>query len=532
MSETTLSTGDRQIARGASVVMVGLALSSLIGLITTILVSREFGTQAELDAFYAANRIPEIIFLLMAGGALASAFIPTFTGLLTRNDRRSAWRLASAVGNLVVIVLLLASALAAIGAPWLVTHALAPGFTEADQIALTASLMRILLIAPAIFGLSGLVMGILNAHQRFALPALAPAMYRFGWILGMWLLVPEMGIAGLAWGVVLGAVLHLGVQIPSLLRLDGRYSLTLGSGNPAVAEVGRLMLPRLLGVAVVQINFLVNTILASAMPQGSLAALTFAFTLMIMPQAVIAQASGIAALPTFSAQVARGQLESMRASLGNTLRAVFFLALPASLGLILLSTPIVAALFQRGAFGAQSTDMVAWGLIWFAAGLVGHSLVEIVSRAFYALHDTRTPVLIGVVAMTLNVLLSLALSRVFIQIGWMPHGALAMANSLATALECIVLLVLIRRRLSGLEGARLRAGLLASVAATVTMSLVLIVWGRFTASQSAIQVAIGGILLGIVVYLAVAAGLRAPEPLALWRAARRSARVSPRTPKG
>ena len=284
------------------------------------------------------------------------------------------------------------------------------------------------------------------------------------------------------------------------------------------------MVPRLLGVAVVQINFLVNTILASGMPEGSLAALTFAFTLMIMPQAVIGQGSAIAALPTFSEQAARGQMEVLRASLGNTLRAVNFLALPASVGLILLRAPIVEALFQRGAFGADSTDMVAWALLWFAAGLVGHSLLEVISRAFYAMHDTRTPVLVGVAAMSLNILLSLSLAWAFVQIDWMPHGALALANSLATALECVVLLGLMRRRLLGLEGARLRRGLQAAIAAAIVMALSLSLWMRFTAGWSAIAVAGGGVLLGMAVYLAVASAMRAPEPLAVWRAlARRRA---------
>lgn len=520
-----MNSGDRQIARGASIVMAGLALSSLAGLLTTMLVSQAFGTQAELDAFYAANRLPELLFLLMAGGALASAFVPTFTGFLTRGDQPGAWRLASAIANLVALVLLAASLLAALGARWLVTTILAPGFTDAAQVDLTVSLMRILLIAPTIFGLSGLVMGILNAHQQFALPALAPAMYRLGWILGLWLLVPQLGIYGLAWGVVLGAGLHLAIQVPGLLRLGGHYLPSLGRGNAAVAEVGRLMLPRLLGVAVVQINFVINTILASAMPVGSLSALTFAFTLMIMPQAVIGQASAIAALPTFSAQVSRGQLDALRASLGSTLRAVYFLALPASLGLMLLSTPIVSALFERGAFSAESTEMVAWALIWFALGLVGHSLLEIVSRAFYALHDTRTPVMVGVVAMTLNIVFSLAFWRIFAAIGWMPHGALALANSLATAIECGVLLELIRRRMGGLQAQRLRPGMVAATVSAAVMSLCLVGWLQRTQAWAPVAIAAGGVLLGLGVYLGVAVILGAPEPVALWRAVAR--RLSP-----
>ena len=168
--------------------------------------------------------------------------------------------------------------------------------------------------------------------------------------------------------------------------------------------------------------------------------------------------------------------------------------------------------------------MVAWALLWFAAGLVGHSLLEVISRAFYAMHDTRTPVLVGVAAMSLNILLSLGLTWVFVQIDWMPHGALALANSLATALECLVLLGLMRQRLLGLEGARLRRGLQAAIAAASVMALTLSLWMRFTAGWSAIAVAGGGVLLGMAVYLAVASAMRAPEPLAVWKAlARRRA---------
>ena len=262
--------------------MVGMALSSLTGLASTILVSNAFGTSADLDAFYAANRLTEIIFNLMAGGALASAFVPTFTEFLTLNKQNGAWRLAASVGNLVFLVLTIISLAAAIAAPWLVENILAPGFEDPAQIDLTVDLLRIMLISTILFGISGLIMGILNAHQHFALPALAPAGYRLGWILGVAFLVPRWGIIGLAWGVVIGASLHLVVQIPALIRVEPLYHRTLGFQDPAVRQVGRLMGPRLLGVAVVQINFLVNTILASGQPEGSLTALSFALQLMIM----------------------------------------------------------------------------------------------------------------------------------------------------------------------------------------------------------------------------------------------------------
>ena len=254
----------------------------------------------------------------------------------------------------------------------------------------------------------------------------------------------------------MGAGLHFLVQLPTFLRLPGRlFSLTLGLHLPAVREVARLMGPRLLGVAVVQINAVVNAMLATspAQPVGSLTAIKYAWAIMTMPQVVIAQAIAIAALPTFSGQFARGELSGMRASLAATLRGVILLALPATLGLILLREPLVTVLFQHGVFDARSTQLVSWALLWYTAGLVGHSVVEIVSRAFYAMHDTKTPVLVGTVAMSLNLAFSFLFSAWFERLGWMPHGGLALANSLATALEMVGLLYFMRRRLDGLRSA-------------------------------------------------------------------------------
>jgi putative peptidoglycan lipid II flippase len=363
-----------------------------------------------------------------------------------------------------------------------------------------------------IFGLSGLVMGILNAHQVFLLPALAPAMYSIGMILGTTLLPEVWGIRRLAFGVVAGALMHLLVQVPRLLRLRERtYRLYLGLRDKAVLEVFRLMGPRLLGVAVVQLNFIVNTIIALGQPAGSVSAITFAFSLMLMPQMAVAQSAAIASLPTFSAQVARGELDEMRHSLASTLRAVLLLAIPASVGLILLRTPLVALLYQRGAFSARSTELVAWALLWYAAGLVGHTLVEILSRAFYALHDTRTPVIVGVIAMGLNIGFSLLFSDLFDQIGWMPHGGLALANSLATALESVALLVLMGRRLKGMEGGYIWRGVGVSLLGTGLMSAVVLGWLAVFGGGSRAVTVIGALVFGLTVYLGLMWALKMPE---------------------
>ena len=440
----TGTTGKQQIARAAGLVMVLFVLSRLMGLAREMIIGAQFGTSADLDAYLAAFRLPDLLFQLVAGGALGSAFIPTFTGYLARKDHDGAWRLASGVANLLLVVMTAIAALAAVLAPWLVRQVIAPGFDPSQQV-LTARLMRLMLVTPVVFGVSGLVMGALNAHQHFLLPAAAPILYNLAIIGGALGLAPRLGVAGLALGVVAGSGLHLLVQVPGLVRFKARYWPVLTVHDPGVREVGCLMAPRVLGLAAVQVNFLINTVLASGLAKGSLSALNFAWLMMMLPQGVFAQAVATAAFPTFSALVARGKTDEMRSTLSATLRAIFFLSVPAAVGLLVLRMPLIQLLFQRGAFEASSTEAVAWALQFYALGLPAHAGVEVVARAFYALHDTRTPVAISVAAMALNVVLSLILIRP------LAHGGLALSNTVATTLEFMGMMFLIRRRLGGIE---------------------------------------------------------------------------------
>ena len=512
------NTENRRIARDAGTVMLAILLGQVFSLLSSILITRAFGTGIQNEAYNASNRLPDILYQLIAGGALASAFIPTFTTLLTRGERSKAWLLASAIANIITVIFIVLGVLIALFTPWVVQRILAPGFAaDPVKFALTVDLVRIQMIAPVIFGLSGLGMGILNSHRSFLWPALAPMMYSIGKILGVLLLAPSLGVYGLALGVVGGALMHGLIQMPALLKLPGlKYTPTFGIRLPDVREVARLMGPRVLGVAFVQLNFLVNTRLASLQPLGSVTALAVGFSLMMIPEAAIAQAIAIAALPAFSAQAAAGKLEEMRNSLAALLRGLLLLALPASIGLILLRAPLVTIIFQRGEFDASSTQLVAWALLWYATGLVGHSVVEIVSRAFYALHDTKTPVGVGVAAMSLNVGLSIGLSRLFNTWGWMPHGGLALANSIATFLEMGALLIFMRRRLTGLEGRHVLNGLVKALAAAGVMTLALWGWMRATAGASAWLVALGGMLVGALVYVLMLALLRVPELKLAW----------------
>lgn len=506
------SDSNRQIARAAGTVMGAFIFSQLAGLLRRILVARAFGASVDLDAFLVANRVSETLFNLIAGGALGSAFIPTFTSFLVKGDNKSAWRLASAIANLIFIILSLLGLFAFIFAPQIVLYGLAPGLADDPQLQqLTVNLLRIQLVSAILFGLSGLVMGILNSHQVFLIPALAPSMYQFGMILGVLVLAPYLGIYGLAWGVVIGSILHLILQLPSLIKQKGTYSYALGIGNPAVSEVIRLMIPRLFGVAIVQLNFWVNSWLATQMSPGSLAGIDFGFSLMLMAQVVIAQSVATAMMPTVASQYALGKINEVRNSLATTLRWILFLATPASVGMIVLRKPIIALLYQRGNFDVHSTDLVAWALLWYGAGLIGHSLLEILARAFYAMHDTKTPVFIGAGAMGLNVVLSFAFSALFSHLGWMPHGGLALANTLATAIEAIILFILIYIRLKGIIFQTIMVGLLQAVVATTIMGFLLTIWLQLMISKPGLIVTLGGIFIGFCVYTISIWLLKVPE---------------------
>src|SRR5215217_4971410 len=502
---------NRQIARAAGTVMFAIVFGQIAGLASKILIARAFPA-AELDAFSAANRVSETLFTLIAAGALGSAFLPTFTALLVRNDRASAWKLASSLINLVTLILSLAAVIAAWFAPQIVRYLLAPGLSRDPHLfALTVSLLRIQSISAVLFGLGGLIISILNAHQVFFIPQITAAMYQIGQIFGVLILARWMGIYGLAWGVVIGASLFLLIQLPALFRLRGEFSPSLGWANPDLRSVIRLMGPRLFGAAVVQLNFWVNINLGSRMAAGSLISLSYAFMLMLMAQAVIAQSVAIAAMPTFSAQHALGKQDEMRTSLASALRGMFLLALPASVGLILLARPIVSMLYERGEFNTTVAEMTAWALIWYAAGLVGHSVMEVLTRAFYAQHDTKTPVIIGTLAMGLNVAFSFAFAGLFSQIGWMPHGGLALANSLATVLEATALFIFMRQRLNGIEGAYIARGFAACGLAALGMGIGLWSWIQATGDLPRWLVALGGVAMGGLLYGAGILLLRVPE---------------------
>lgn len=498
----------RQLTRNAGVVMAAFVLSNLTGLVRQVLIANRFGTGLEIDAFYAAQTLPDLLFALAAGGALASAFVPTFTDVLTRPDPAAAWRLASSTMTLVALVLAGASILAAVAAPWLLLL-LAPGFARnPGQMDLAVGLLRILSLSPTVFAISGLIMGILNAHGRFLAAALAPTFYWVGTILGLIFLSPTMGIYGLAWGSVLGAFLHLGVQLPALYRIRPALQPRAETRDPLVRQVVGLMGPRLIGAGAVQLNFLVTTNLASALAAGSLTALKQAWQIFTMPQVVLAQALGIAVLPTFSAQAARGDLDGMRRSLNEALRLLLVLALPATTGLLILGQLIVRLLFESGRFDADSTMLVSTALIAYTIGLISHSVLELVVRGFYALKDTWTPVWVGALAMLLNVLLSVVFALLLSGLG---HVGLALANTVATTIEVGTLAWLLRGRMNGLALRSLASVTVRCTLAAVAMAGALSVWLFVSGALASWLILAVALVLGIAVYWAMIWALAVPE---------------------
>jgi putative peptidoglycan lipid II flippase len=500
----TLSSSTRQIARAATLVMALFLLSRIAGLAREMIISARFGTSADLDAYLAAFRVPDLLFQLVAGGALGSAFIPVFTGCLTRRDLTGGWRLFSAVTNLVLIILTILAVLAGLAAPWLVQTILAPGFSPEQQ-ALTVSLMRWMLVSTVVFGVSGIVMGALNSFQHFLLPALAPLIYNLSIIAAAIFVAPSLGIYALVIGVVAGSLLHLDVQLFGLWWYGARYRVILGLRDPNVREVGRLMGPRVLGLAVVQINFWINTLLASRLAVGSISSLNYAWLLMLLPQGIVAQAAATAAFPTFASLEARGRFDELRHTVSSTLRGVLFLTIPAAAGLFVWRVPLIQMLLERGEFTARSTQMTAAALAFYAFGLLGHSVVEIVARAFYALHDTRTPVAVGVGAMALNVLLSVLLIRP------MQHAGLALANTAAISIEMVLLVGLLARRMGGLEWPQLSATILRAGIATLVMALPLAWFEGRWGGGSPVLVGVVGLIAGAGLYLGTALFLHMPE---------------------
>ncbi len=420
---------DRRLLISSAIVAGGFLASKILGLLREILIARAFGTRGDLDAFFAATQFSDLLFAVIAGGALASVFIPVFSGYLVRDEtsRRAGWEFASAVVNDVFLAVTLFSIIGMLFAPQIVEHWLAPGFST-ERRALTADLLRLVLLSTIIFGVSGTLTGILHAHNHFILPAIAPSLYNLGIIAGAVWLAPRFGIFGLAYGVVAGSAAHLLIQIPGLIRHRARFVPTLGLRLSATRDLVTLLGPRIVTMLVVRVTWIVMTNFASRLGEGSVSALSYAYSLWQFPESLIGTAIALAVFPRLAARAAEGKLAELRALYRIALVSILGLAIPAMLALIVFARPLVSLLFERGAFGGGSTDLVATVLQFYALAVAGESLLELTARIFYAQRDARTPMFVAIAAMTI---------RVALMGWWSAFGApgLALAYAVGVALE-------------------------------------------------------------------------------------------------
>lgn len=518
--------GRRQVMQAAGLVGAAFLISRIIGLGRDIVAKYYLGLTLQATAFETAQQFPQFIFLVVAGGAIGSAFIPTFAAYFARDDEPGAWRLFAAIINLTFGVMLLFSMAAFIFAAPLIRFFLQDLLTaQPELLPITARLMRVMLLTPMIFGVSGVIMGTLNARQHFLLPAVAPIVYNLGIIAGAVFWPDAWGdgkAMGMAVGTVVGALGHLLVQLPGLRRQQAQYTPLLTLHDPGVRQVLKLMAPRVLGLSFSQLNPLAMVFLGARLDAAAIPALTLAWRIMIMPQGILGQAMGTAAFPTLASLAARHALVEMRQILADSLRMLLFLGLPATALLMTLGRPLITILFERGFFLATDTALVAAALVFYALGLVALVSIEVIARAFYALNDTLTPVLAGGAQIGLMLALSYWLSQqVFPQYGWRPLGGLALGQTVANFMELALLLWLLRRKMGGINGRFLFDGawrmgvsaLLAGLASGLVVHQTL-PWGVWAQLM-------GGGLAGAAIYLTLCFALQVKEIHWLWQMAQR-----------
>lgn len=425
------------------IVAAGYMLSRVLGLLREIILTSQFGTSTELGAFRATFPIIDMVYLVIAGGALGSAFIPVFAGLIAEKKAEAAWRLASGILNIAFVAMLLACIALGLLAEPIVALSVGRGF-DAQARELTVLLLRLMLLQPILLGLGGISKATLESFDRFSLPALGANLYNIGIILGA-LLAPWLGIFGPVLGITVGALLFVLVQLPGLRDIGVQYSFKAGLRTAGVQEVGRLIGPRLFGQAVWQINMTAITSFASLLGAAAVAANGTAQQLMLLPHGLLALSVGTVIFPQLARAHALGDTAMVREGALRAIRTVLFLGLPASILLGMLSVPIVQLLFQRGNFDAASTELTSQALSFYMFGLAGFVASEIAVRSFYAMKDTRTPVIIAVIAVITNI----GLAWLFSTRGTGLRG-LAMAFSIANTLEAVLLLAVFGQRLGGL----------------------------------------------------------------------------------
>ncbi len=441
------SASARALARAGLVVTILFFFSRLLGYVRTIAIAGSVPDVGDLSPFYAAFRIPDLLFQLVAAGALSSALIPVMASLFATDQEARAWRVVSTVATLMLALLALLAGLVLLFAPGLVAL-MTPGF-DAQQLAATTELTRIMVLAPLFLASGAVATSILNARGRFASAALAPIVYNGLIIAAALLLVPQMGISGLAVGVVIGALGHVLVQLPAVARLGARIRPRLDLGDDQARLALVLMLPRAIGLGATQFVFVVMTSLASTLGDEALPVFNFAFAMLQIPIGVIGVPLGVVLLPSLSREAAAGATEAFTRLLVRGLAVLGYVMLGiAALGMV-VSEDLVRLLFGIADISETAIEATGLALSVFLVGLTAHSLIAVLARAFYALKDTRTPVLAALAAVAANIVLA----NIFV--GPLGLNGLALAIAVSAWLETVALVVFLRGRVPG-YGAGLR----------------------------------------------------------------------------
>jgi putative peptidoglycan lipid II flippase len=499
----------RTLAAAGLVVSAAFLASRVLGWVRTVVLIAVFDASQELDSFFAAFRLPDLVFQLVAAGALGSALIPVASGLLGAQQHDRAWRVVSSVANLMLVGLAVLAVVLAIAAP-VIVPAITPGF-DAIQVAQTVELTRIMLLGPVFLAMGAVATSTLNASGRFAAAALAPIIYNVAIIAAAIGLSPFLGVRALAVGVVAGSLGHLLVQLPALRRIGFRYEPIARLRDPHTRRTLALMAPRALGLGASQITFVVVTSLASTLGVGAITAYNAAFTLLQIPIGVIGVPLGVVVFPSLSRQAAGGLEIQYVALVTRGLRLLLYVMLPIAGLLAILRRQVVGVLFPG--LDPDAADLTADALLFFCLGLAAHALIALLARAFYARQDTRTPVGAALLAVVVNSVLAVVL------VGPMGLGGIALAIAVAAWLETVVLLVLLTRRVPALGvGDLVRVGLeagLASVAAGAVGLLVLYTIDDFIGTDPGlVALIVQSVIVGVVfgaMYLVLSVALRIPE---------------------
>ncbi|MGH2582088.1 MAG: murein biosynthesis integral membrane protein MurJ [Anaerolineales bacterium] len=512
-------------AKSTLIIAFFFGVDKVLAFVRQLIINNQFGLSYELDVFNAANNIPDLLSALISGGALGVALIPVLSEYLEKRGRGEAWGLFVRILNLAFLVTAALSVLVAILAPWLIDRVIAPGF-PAEQKALSVELMRLDLLAIIIFSISGLAMAGLQANQHFILPALAPALYNIGQIFGALVLSPaagyeiagvtlphfNMGVHGLVYGVILGSLLHLSIQLPGMARYGFRWRPVLGIHTAGLRQVLVLMGPRVLTMFFIQIYFVARDNLASGLGEGSIAALNLGWFIMQVPETLIGSAMAIALLPSIAEIFARGERQKFRDTVNGAMRAILALTIPAAVLLALGLKPLVERAFPI--FSAEQIDLVVWVTQLYLAGLAGHALLEIASRSFYAQQDARVPLIAAAINTGVFIALAVELTRM------MGAGGIALAGSLAFTGEALVLLWLLARRFPGL----LASGkTLARVAVSVIVGGVILYLLLARSPLPSLFASLAGMTIGLALTLV----LILPELREFLRLGRQLAPVAP-----